>query len=114
MVQGVVLLAIFVAFVFMGNRWQQQRRRNQTVVNELATQVGKRGVVTESVDTNGGLVRINGEGYAACTQDGSRIGPRVMVLVVAVHRYRLAVARMEGHGRLVDIDTVTGGEEPHP
>ena len=114
MVQGIVLLAIFVAFVYMGNRWQNQRRRNRAVVDELTTQVGKRGVVTEPVDADSGLVRINGEGYAACTRDGSQIGPRVMVSVVGVHRYRLAVTRMKGHGRLIDVDTFTNGEAPHP
>ncbi len=106
-----ILLAIFVAFVYTGVRWQQERRRRLAVHNELSAQIGKRAVVTEQVEGAHGLVRINGEGYAACSSDGNPIGPRVLVEVTGVQRYRLAVSRIEGQGQLIDVDQMIDGED---
>ncbi len=106
-----ILLAIFVAFVYTGMRWQRERRRRLAVHRELSAQVGKRAVVTEQVNGTHGLVRINGEGYAACSSDGAEIGPRVLVEVTGVRRYRLAVSRIEGQGQLIDVDHIIDGED---
>jgi len=107
MVQLIVLGVIFAAFVYTGARWQKQRNRNQAVVAALQTQVGKRGIVTEAINQDGGLVRLNGDGFAACTTDGSQIPPRVLVSVEGIHRYRLVVSRIEGQGQLIDVDELT-------
>ncbi len=101
-----VLLAIFVAFIYTGVRWQRERGRQLAVNSELNAQVGKRAIVTETVDDDHGLVRINGEAFAACCADGSDIGPRVMVEVLGVQRFRLLVRRIQGQGQLIDVDEI--------
>jgi len=110
MLRLVVLLAIFAAFVYVGYRWRQDRQRRKQVNDALAAQMGRRGVVTEAVSAEGGLVRINGEGYAACSD--AEIGPRVLVEVVGVRRFRLLVGKVEGKGQLVDVDHIVDRETP--
>lgn len=107
LIRGLVLLVLFGALVYMGVRWRQGRMRVRAVHDELQIQMGRRGIVTETVTAGAGLVRINGAAFAACA-DGPPIGPRVLVEVVAVRRFRLLVRRVEGQGRLIDVDHITG------
>jgi membrane protein implicated in regulation of membrane protease activity len=106
MIQLLVILAIFAAIVYAGVRWQTARERERAAETQLKTRVGRRAVVTEPVTLKGGLVRINGEAYAACTLNGEEIGPRRLVEVVDVRNFRLVVQKVEGQALLIDVDHI--------
>jgi membrane protein implicated in regulation of membrane protease activity len=106
MIQAAVLLVLFVALVFVGVRWQTERERHRAAETQLKLRVGRRAVVTESVSGKGGLVRINGEAYAACSEDGQPIGPRRLVEVVDVKDFRLVVRKVAGQALLIDVDHI--------
>lgn len=105
MIRLVILVAFAGLLVFMLTRYQGERQRRRKVMSQLQDQVGKRGIVTETCSRHHGIVRINGTGYAACTE-GESLGPRVMVEVTEVHRFRLLVRKVEGMGHLVDVDDI--------
>lgn len=111
MLRLLILLAFAGLLIYMLTRYQGERHRRQKAMTQLREQVGKRGIVTETCSRHHGIVRINGTGYAACT-DGDSLGPRVMVEVTEVHRFRLLVTRVEGMGHLMDVDHIP--ETPTP
>jgi len=106
MIQLAFVSILFVALVYVGVRWQTARDRRSAMHTQLRTRIGRRAVVTEAVSGKGGLVRINGEGYAACSEDGDAIGPRRLVEVVAVQDVRLVVRAVQGQALLIDVDHI--------
>ncbi|MDH5526832.1 MAG: NfeD family protein [Nitrospirota bacterium] len=111
MIRLLLLAAMGGLLVYMIFRYQGERQRRAKVLDQLRDQVGKRGIVTETCSRHHGIVRLNGTGYAACT-DGESLGPRVMVEVVEVHRFRLLVRKVEGMGHLVDVDDIKHTPRP--
>jgi|GEM_PF-2814726 membrane protein implicated in regulation of membrane protease activity len=104
MIQLAVIVVVFASVVYLGVRWQTQRERHRAAETQLMMRVGRRAVVTEAVSGKGGLVRINGEAYAACSEDGGAIPPRRLVEVVAVRGLRLVVRKVAGQALLIDVD----------
>jgi len=111
MVRLLLLVGMAGLIVYMFVRLRGESQRRKEVLAELQGQVGKRGVVTESCGRHGGVVRINGAGYAACSE-GEAIAPRVLVEVVEVERFRLLVRKVQGMGQLVDVDDLRDRGEP--
>jgi membrane protein implicated in regulation of membrane protease activity len=106
MIQFAFVSILFVALVYAGVRWQTVRERHRAAETHLRTRVGRRAVVTEPVSAKGGQVRINGEGFSACSEDGDAIGPRRLVEVVAVRDLRLVVRAVQGQALLIDVDHI--------
>lgn len=111
MIQLAVVMVLFAALVYVGVRWQTERERRRAAETQLKLRVGRRAVVTESVTDKGGLVRINGEAYAACSEDGGPIGPRRLVEVVDVRDFRLVVRKVAGQALLIDVDHIIAKRE---
>lgn len=110
MIQLAVIVVVFVAVVYLGVRWQTDRERKRAAETQLRMRVGRRAVVTESVSGKGGLVRINGEAYAACTTNGEVVGPRRLVEVIDVRNFRLVVRKVEGQALLIDVDHIVDAD----
>lgn len=106
MIQLAFVSILFAALVYAGVRWQTVRERHRAAETQLRTRIGRRAVVTEPVSGKAGLVRINGEAYAARSEDGDAIGPRRLVEVVAVHDLRLVVRAVQGQALLIDVDHI--------
>jgi membrane protein implicated in regulation of membrane protease activity len=104
MIQLAVLMALFAALVYVAVRWQTERERRRCAETQLKMRVGRRAVVTEAVSAKCGLVRINGEAYAACSDEEDPIGPRRLVEVVDVRNFRLVVRKVAGQALLIDVD----------
>lgn len=110
MIQLAIVTIVFVALVYAGVRWQTVREQRRAAETQLRTRVGRRAVVTEPVSEKNGLVRINGEGYAACSEDGRPIGPRRLVEVVGVEDMHLVVRLVRGQALLIDVDHIEVAE----
>lgn len=102
------LAAIFFVLVYVGVRLNTDRKRRKEAESLLREYVGRRAIVVQSVDRKTGMVRINGEGYPARTEDGDAhlIGPRVLVEVIGVLGGQLLVRKIQGQARLVDVDEI--------
>ncbi len=112
MIRLLMLAAVFVLLVVMLKRWQTERRRRAEANAVLNAQVGKRGVATEPIDKDSGLVRVGGEAYAARTDGDEAIAPRTLVEIVTVFRFRLVVRKLAGGGHLMDVDQMTSAADP--
>jgi membrane protein implicated in regulation of membrane protease activity len=112
MIQLAFVSIVFVALVYAGVRWQSARDRRSAAATQLRTRIGRRAVVTEAVSAKGGLVRINGEGYAACGENGQDIAPRRLVEVVGLQDLRLVVRAVQGQALLIDVDHIVERERP--
>ena len=106
MIQLAFVSILFVALVYLGVRWQTAREKRRAAETQLRTRIGRRAVVTEPVSAKDGLVRINGEGYSACSENGESIGPRRLVEVVAVQDLHLVVRAVQGQALLIDVDHI--------
>jgi len=106
MIQLAFVSILFAALVYAGVRWQTVREKHRAAETQLRTRVGRRAVVTEAISGKAGLVRINGEGYAARSEDGEGIAPRRLVEVVGVHDMRLVVRAVQGQALLIDVDHI--------
>jgi membrane protein implicated in regulation of membrane protease activity len=106
MIQLAFVSILFVALVYAGVRWQTVRERRRAAETQLRTRVGRRAVVTQAISGKGGLVRINGEGYEACSEDGEAIATRRLVQVVGVQDLHLVVRAVQGQALLIDVDHI--------
>lgn len=116
MIRLLGLLAVCGVLVWVAISWNRDRKRRAEAFRQLEALIGRRAIVTEPVQAEKGLVRINGEAYAACT-DGPAIGPRVLVEVVGIRNFRLLVRKVQGQGLLIDVDHMLEAErraKPRP